>query len=221
VFVRPIDLGLRIEPDRELGERTRADALRRYVSDPDGAKVSELPLRFPVAVDVDGRPVVSREPGKGGDLYAAPVAALLDVSSYDSGQRAEKLDSSGGAGSKVEFNDDPDAWDGRNHLLMRFDIDSDSLRQRDGVDYDEATLAELASQPGQLLVDSLGNVYRVLMVDQEATAAWIKGGGDRNRGLVVSIDPPVSESIIGPDRLGRIAFTPQVPAAVRVVTVRP
>ena len=73
----------------------------------------------------------------------------------------------------------------------------------------------LAGQPGQRLVDNLGNVYTVLGV--------YDGGQD-----VLIVDPPVPTGV--PDEsmnpqparaIRQVAFTPQVPVGVRVVTLTP
>ena len=61
-----------------------------------------------------------------------------------------------------------------------------------------------AAQPGQKLVDNLGNIYTVTRLI------------DPGR-LEVEITPPVSES--QRDQIDRVAFTPQIPAAVEVFRI--
>jgi prepilin-type N-terminal cleavage/methylation domain-containing protein len=81
-----------------------------------------------------------------------------------------------------------------------------------------AELFQLASQPGQVLVDNLGNVYTVV------------GTADPNFGIPgVKVTPPVPHGVVGggggPNdnvpRLVQILFTPQIPAAVKVFEVNP
>src|SRR5690606_22911144 len=60
---------------------------------------------------------------------------------------------------------------------------------------------DLWSRPGQMLVDNLGNIYRVLRQDPD------------NPSRVV-IDPPVAE--ISMNRVTQVVYTPQIPAAVKV-----
>lgn len=80
-----------------------------------------------------------------------------------------------------------------------------------------AVARELARQTGQRLVDNLGNVYTVI-------------GRQENDPDVVLIDPTVPAWVPDPaslptDRQHRsvvqVVFTPQVPAAVRIVTLTP
>jgi prepilin-type N-terminal cleavage/methylation domain-containing protein len=75
----------------------------------------------------------------------------------------------------------------------------------------------LARQPGQRLVDNLGNVYMVLGTYE----------GDLS-GNTVLIDPPVPGGVPDPSQgapverqLRQVAFTPQIPAAVSVIEFRP
>jgi prepilin-type N-terminal cleavage/methylation domain-containing protein len=79
-------------------------------------------------------------------------------------------------------------------------------------------LFQLATQPGQILVDNLGNVYTVV------------GTADPNFGIPgVKVTPPVPHGVVGggggPNdnvpRLVQILFTPQIPAAVKVFEVNP
>ncbi|MBL9031865.1 MAG: hypothetical protein JNM80_09170 [Phycisphaerae bacterium] len=82
-------------------------------------------------------------------------------------------------------------------------------------------LIPLASQIGQKLVDNLGNVY---------TCRGVVDGGTSARGTEIEIQPPIP-AWIGPpsgsqgpnappeETVRQIVFTPQIPAAVRVVTI--
>lgn len=63
---------------------------------------------------------------------------------------------------------------------------------------------DLWSRPGQVLVDNLGNIYRVLRQDPD------------NPSRVV-IDPPVTD--INMNRVTQVVYTPQVPAAVEVFQI--
>jgi prepilin-type N-terminal cleavage/methylation domain-containing protein len=74
-------------------------------------------------------------------------------------------------------------------------------------------LKPFAMRTGQKLVDNLGNVYTVR-------------GVDRTRKDTVLIDPMIPEWVPGSGApagraLSQVVFTPQVPAAVRVVTITP
>lgn len=68
-----------------------------------------------------------------------------------------------------------------------------------------------AGQVGQRIVDNLGNVYTVL------------GPVDGTSGRTIRIDPPVSTSVLAQtnrlNSLRQIVFTPQVPAAVKIITI--
>jgi hypothetical protein len=85
----------------------------------------------------------------------------------------------------------------------------------------------LASQPGQKLIDNLGNIYTVRGVPDPDAASGL--GGD-----IVLIDPPVPGWVPGPNapdpsglpsgiknpsKLRQVVFTPQIPAAATVFTV--
>jgi prepilin-type N-terminal cleavage/methylation domain-containing protein len=78
-----------------------------------------------------------------------------------------------------------------------------------------STIGLVLAQPGQRIVDNLGNVYRVLRVDEDEDDVLI-------------IDPPVPASVAassgGPNvadhrRLRQIAFVPQIPVAVEVFDI--
>lgn len=86
-------------------------------------------------------------------------------------------------------------------------------------------LARLVAQPGQKIVDNLGNVYTVRGV---ATPEEVN-----EPQFELFVDPPVPESVLRADQPGgavvddptnpnvlrQIVFTPQIPAAVRVFTI--
>lgn len=81
----------------------------------------------------------------------------------------------------------------------------------------------LASQPGQKLVDNLGNIYTVIGPPTENTGS--------SRGLVLLVDPPVPAWVpdpsgpnpggpgLNPAKLNQVVFTPQIPAAVSLFTI--
>lgn len=77
---------------------------------------------------------------------------------------------------------------------------------------------DLISQPGQKLLDNLGNVYTVVGVPDNASSS---------RGLVIVVDPPVpswvpdpaTASPNGPAHFRQVVFTPQIPAAIHVFTI--
>lgn len=81
-----------------------------------------------------------------------------------------------------------------------------------------ATQIDLASRPGQKLVDNLGNIYTV-------REAYDDGTGTN----IVTIDPPVPPSVtdVPPNdpntqmdhSMRQVIFTPQIPGAVRIFTV--
>jgi prepilin-type N-terminal cleavage/methylation domain-containing protein len=84
-----------------------------------------------------------------------------------------------------------------------------------GMDLERAF--ELMSQPGQQIVDNFGNIYSVLGPEPEGS-----GVGPNT----VRISPPVPEGVRttvngNPATLYQVLMTPQVPAAVRVFTVKP
>ncbi|MBL8764031.1 MAG: prepilin-type N-terminal cleavage/methylation domain-containing protein [Phycisphaerae bacterium] len=77
---------------------------------------------------------------------------------------------------------------------------------------------DYASQPGQTLVDNLGNIYSVVSVGNE-------GQGDFVR-VTPAIPPGVpstkdGSSTNGNLRIRQVVFTPQIPMAVSIVTVKP
>jgi hypothetical protein len=79
----------------------------------------------------------------------------------------------------------------------------------------------LVSQPGQKIVDNLGNVYTVLGEPEDQTSA----------NPAILIDPPVPASVPDPSlnfpiggignpyTIRQIVFVPQIPAAVKVFTI--
>jgi len=81
----------------------------------------------------------------------------------------------------------------------------------------------LASQPGQKLVDNLGNIYTVRGPSEDTT-----GFG----AVTVIVDPPIPAWVpdpfsldpvglvgLNPAKLNQVVFTPQIPAAVSVFTI--
>jgi prepilin-type N-terminal cleavage/methylation domain-containing protein len=76
----------------------------------------------------------------------------------------------------------------------------------------------IASQPGQKLVDNLGNVYTVKAYDEEDTTA------SSATNPKISITPPVPSWVLpptsnSPRALRQVIFTPQIPVAVDVMTI--
>jgi hypothetical protein len=98
---------------------------------------------------------------------------------------------------------------------------SDDLQERDHLAIDLSTgasqaLFKLASQPGQKLVDNLGNIYTVKGYDAE------DANGPPNDEIIVTPKVPswVQAANSGqPNALRQIVFTPQIPAAVDIVTI--
>ncbi|MFG0328183.1 MAG: type II secretion system protein [Phycisphaerales bacterium JB037] len=73
---------------------------------------------------------------------------------------------------------------------------------------DARVLFELASQPGQRLVDGQGNLYTVVRADETAANTVI-------------VRPPVPSSIQLSDELREVVLTPKVPVSVRLFRVQP
>lgn len=77
-------------------------------------------------------------------------------------------------------------------------------------------IAALMAQPNQRLVDNLGNIYTVEVIENDPPPAAV----GRKR---VRINPPIPESLRTNDanrpRIVQFVFTPQVPAGVAVVEV--
>lgn len=67
----------------------------------------------------------------------------------------------------------------------------------------------LVRQPGQKLIDNLGNVYTVLKADDDASSVFISPAASANAAALAA-----SGDL-------QIVFTPQVPAAVHVFTMEP
>jgi prepilin-type N-terminal cleavage/methylation domain-containing protein len=78
-------------------------------------------------------------------------------------------------------------------------------------------LRQVASQPGQRLIDNLGNIYTVVGLVETT-----------GNSTTITIDPPVPAWVRYPGgntdeelSLRQVVFTPQIPAAVEVVTLTP
>lgn len=103
----------------------------------------------------------------------------------------------------------PDATNDRRDVILLKDSE-------DG--FDDDLMRRLASQPGQKLVDNMGNIYTVDSVEEGLTTDNI---------VAVVISPsvpsgtPPTDSGSTPDyiEVHQVVFTPQVPAAVRVVRI--
>ncbi|MEM9065095.1 MAG: prepilin-type N-terminal cleavage/methylation domain-containing protein [Planctomycetota bacterium] len=217
VFVQPIDLALRlpVDPTQQL---TRSQLIARELmltGVPDSPttrrpaelsqtlvpndEMNETPLSYPVALAENGRLTGT---GRGGDgqkdsaFYGTPIAAVL---------------------ADYTFNDNAPGFD-RGRLRLSFQTSNDEFRTglANPPDFDttdgQRVLQELASQPGQVLAASNGQIFTVLRVDEELSTADV---------TVVEIDQPVDEAIETAPELGRIAFVPKPPVAHFVVTFRP
>ena len=106
---------------------------------------------------------------------------------------------------------DSDEKKHRDHLVLKNTTSAPAVLQPPdaSVEMDRFEILALASQPGQKLVDSLGNVYTV--IESEAD--------DGN--IVIKIDPPVPAGVKSSVEVWAVAFTPQIPIAVRVFEIQP
>jgi prepilin-type N-terminal cleavage/methylation domain-containing protein len=86
-----------------------------------------------------------------------------------------------------------------------------------------STLFKLISQPGQKLVDNLGNIYTVIAEPEEATThsevhiepripAWVPDPASPDPANLPAGAP-------NPAKIHQVVFVPQIPAAIRVITL--
>jgi prepilin-type N-terminal cleavage/methylation domain-containing protein len=93
---------------------------------------------------------------------------------------------------------------------LMLDVTLDEINQ----DSDINTSIEFLRRPGQIIVDSLGVVRRVV-----GTPTAARGQSTANAQRAIIVDPPFSRSVNLPRQNLQIVFTPQPPVAVRVFTL--
>lgn len=165
-------------------------------------QLSAADRRVPVAADVNtGVPTL--------DGVYSSAAGLLQQGSY-----------SRPIAVNVDFTRTtrPDGREMRDRLVL-------SAVQPTGVDRDE--LMRWITQPGQKLVDNLGNVYTVLEPDTRATSAGPASAYAVRLSPTTAVPGGVGYTDDAQDPSARtqplrqVVFTPQVPASVSVFTVNP
>lgn len=177
---------------RRVDPKTRVDAGQSLWMAYGSTRANETERRWPVSVDLRGRATFD---GRfQGGAYSSPIATPVIFREVTVENR---------------------------RVRDRLQIESSPAPLRvvpDDVSMDASELFAAASQPGQQLVDNLGNVYTVIGVDdrdrQSATNRWLR------------ITPPVPAGV--PDTqttenrsVRQVLFTPQVPARVFLTTVNP
>lgn len=178
---------------RRIDPKTRIPANQSLWQVYMGRGVTPEEEKWPVSVDAAGRATFDGRRGTGA-LYSRPIAV------------------------PVVFNDA--TIDGR-QPRDRFQIEATPtqfLSVQPGVTIDAAGLFAIAAQPGQQLVDNLGNIYTVVGVDDRVNNAVL------NRWIRVT--PPVPAGIrptsAADERtIRQVLMTPQVPARVILTTVNP
>jgi prepilin-type N-terminal cleavage/methylation domain-containing protein len=108
-------------------------------------------------------------------------------------------------------------------LILTVDA-NDTLQERDVIRLDVSAAQDLkdyrlAAQAGQKIVDNLGNVYTVVGYDENDPAGPADGELFVTPPVPSWVQPPSSGNT-SPRRLRQIVFTPQIPVAVEVVTIR-
>lgn len=178
---------------RRIDPKTRIAANQSLWQVYMGRGVTAEEEKWPVSIDAAGRPTFDGRKGSAG-LYSRPIAVPVVFSNA--------------------------TIDGR-QPRDRFQIEATPtqfLSVQSGVTIDAAGLFAIAAQPGQQLVDNLGNIYTVVGVDDRANTSVV------NRWIRVT--PPVPAGIeptsTSDERtIRQVLMTPQVPARVILTTVNP
>lgn len=184
VFVRAVDPGIRVPT------RPRPYRLSNVIAG--GGTINDEDRRPAVAVGSlspsKGVPVPASTPNANVE-YSAPIVVPVE--------RGVRIDPTSSTRARR-----PD------RLTLRVDEAANINLPGNNTLPDAPEIFRLLSQTGQKLVDSLGNIYTVVGVEDAEN--WI-----------VRIDPPVPSYVDRSDDLVSVVFVPQVPIAVSVLTVEP
>jgi Tfp pilus assembly protein PilV len=188
VFVRRIDLNIRI---------------------PRGPIPSTRPPQSFSLLDVLRQ--ASYLPG-GSQYYAVPVCAY----GPNAGAQKYRPTNTGVIPGGVPNYSEPIGLTGTSFVAATFDP-----AERDIIEFTNLSVTDniwvLISQPGQKLLDNLGNVYTVVGPPEDAAPGAME----------LEVDPPVPAWVPdptttvanGPAQFRQIVFTPQIPAAIHVFTI--
>ncbi|MEM7622858.1 MAG: hypothetical protein AAF235_06605, partial [Planctomycetota bacterium] len=235
LFVRRIESGVQLE-GATPEERTLSFAFT--LGGTNGSQAAERAKRLPVGMNEQTLAPAGRGARVGTWQDSTARNSIATVYAHPLAAEAYVVDPGNNAAARASFAYDvivvkrPEAWDSEAEFAWQPDTLSYTLQQP--ANRGRPNWVDLVTQPGQLLLDNLGEVRRVTGEVDPGSLGFTLTNFDPNTEALVRVTPRPGPGAVRPGtnidldaaalsdrvtRMWQVVFTPQIPVEIRVVDI--